>query len=111
MFHVPMRTGGTWPVGTRKRDHSLNPSRLWPPGSKASGNPSLAQDGAPGTAKGLPQPGRGRHKDVGLSRLDLLKGADVEVRHLGQLLLRQLPAHALPPQVAPEFAELARDFC
>lgn len=65
-------------------------------------DPLPSHQHVPGTTDGLLQPGGCRNQNIGLSRLDLLEGANVQVSGLGQLLLRDLAGHSLAAQVVAE---------
>ncbi len=58
---------------------------------------SVSHESIPRTAQRFAKAhGRG-YKDVGLTGLNLLKRADVEVRNLGELLLSDFAGHPLAP--------------
>ena len=55
------------------------------------------------------QSNRRRNQDIGLSRLDFLKRADVQIGQFGELFLGDLACHPFAPQVGSECLELASD--
>ena len=63
---------------------------------------SPPQQHVPRAAEGCTQPHRRRDQDIGLPGFDLLKRADIEVRHFSQRFLSYLPRHAFPAQISTE---------
>lgn len=49
---------------------------------------------------------QGGHKDIDLPGFDLLDGADIQVHHLGQLLLSDRTCHPFPADIGSKLGEL-----
>ena len=60
---------------------------------------STPEQNVPRAPKGRAQPRRRGDQNIRLSRLDLLKRSDIEVRHFSQRFLCHSPGHALAAQI------------
>jgi len=59
----------------------------------------------PPATEGTPQPNSGRHEDISLARLDLLKRPDIEVGEFRQFLLGYVASNSLASQVCAQYHE------